>query len=111
FSETSSGSLESSHNFVPDATKLSRGVTVGSSVCQGSTEDSTKPRGRAEAKFSILKWMTLAEVAFHSGYPEASVSARIRDLKNVKKLAYERRKAKDGTLNEYRLLPPPTPCA
>jgi RIO-like serine/threonine protein kinase len=50
------------------------------------------------------RWMTLAEIAFQSGYPEASVSARVRDLHNLKGIAYQKRKAKEGCLYEYRLI-------
>ena len=50
------------------------------------------------------KWRTLAQIAFEAKAPEASVSARIRDLANEKGIPHEKRKAREGSLYEYRLL-------
>ena len=64
-----------------------------------------------KAVYDVMKsgrWMTLAEIAFASGYPEASVSARIRDLHRLMKLAYQKKKSKDGKLYEYRLTHSPS---
>jgi hypothetical protein len=47
------------------------------------------------------RWRTLAEIAFHAKAPEASASARIRDLKR-KGIDHEKRKASGGSLYEYR---------
>lgn len=54
------------------------------------------------------RWMTLAEIAFHARAPEASASARIRDLDREFGIPHERRKAKDGGLYQYRLIPNPS---
>lgn len=58
--------------------------------------------------FSLMrdgKWRTLAEIAVHTRDPEASVSARLRDLRKPRFGAHtiERRRVSDG-LHEYRLL-------
>ncbi len=52
-------------------------------------------------------WMTLAEVAERTGYPEASISARLRDFRKDKFgcLTVERRYIEDG-LHQYRVLVP-----
>ena len=50
-------------------------------------------------------WLTLAEIARVTGCPEASVSARLRDLRKWRygRRTIERRYVKDG-LHEYRLV-------
>lgn len=56
------------------------------------------------------KWRTLKHIAMTIGAPEASVSARLRDLRKVRNGSYivERRYITKG-LYEYRVLPPPEP--
>jgi len=56
------------------------------------------------------KWRTLKHIAMTIGAPEASVSARLRDLRKVRNGSYivERRYITKG-LYEYRVLPPPVP--
>jgi len=52
------------------------------------------------------RWHTLAEIAEKTGAPEASVSARIRDLRKPRFGSYQvdRRRVTDGHgLHEYRL--------
>jgi Helix-turn-helix domain len=51
------------------------------------------------------RWMTLAEIDFYAGCPEAS--ARIRELSR-KGIQHEKRRAKNGGLFEYRLIAGPT---
>jgi len=53
------------------------------------------------------QWHTLSEASIATGYPEASVSARLRDLRKEKFGAYtlEHRRRGDGGTWEYRLLP------
>ena len=57
------------------------------------------------------RWWTLADLAAHSGHPEASVSARIRDFRRPKYGSHsiQRRRAPgtDATW-EYRLAPDET---
>lgn len=74
-----------------------------------------KPRLNAQTArvFSIVcdgRWRTLREIADASGDPEASVSARLRDLRKPAFGGHEvqrrrRGEAKRG-LHEYRLAPP-----
>jgi len=54
------------------------------------------------------KWRTLKHIAMTIGAPEASVSARLRDLRKPRNGGYivERRYITKG-LYEYRVLPPP----
>ncbi len=87
---------------------------------QNPSEDSPEPGidtakwGRQlRAVYEAMRhggWMTLAEVAFHARCPEASASARIRELAKKGHL-HEKRRAKDGGLFEYRLLPATAACA
>ena len=48
------------------------------------------------------RWMTLAEIAYHAKTPEASASARLRDLRK-KGFVISKRKAPDGKLYVYQL--------
>lgn len=52
------------------------------------------------------KWITLHDLAKKTGSPEASVSARLRDLRKPKfgALTVERRRSKEQGLYEYRLV-------
>jgi len=51
-------------------------------------------------------WYSLAEIASGTGYPEGSISARLRDLRKSKFGSYlvERRRRSPGTF-EYRVRP------
>ncbi len=53
------------------------------------------------------KWLTLGEIAGHTGYPEASISARLRDLRRMGYVVDKRRRgeAKRG-IWEYRCTKP-----
>ena len=52
-------------------------------------------------------WHTLRGLSTKTGYPEASVSARLRDLRKVKFGGFEViRKRTVGGLHFYKLLPP-----
>ena len=55
----------------------------------------------------FVNWMTLADLERATGYPQASISARLRDLRKPKFGGYtvERRYVRRG-LFEYRLLLP-----
>ena len=53
------------------------------------------------------QWYSLADISLSLGYPEASVSARLRDLRKRKFGAYvvQRRRVPNANgLNEYRVL-------
>lgn len=57
---------------------------------------------QASAVFNYMRhgqWRTLADIAANTGHPEASVSARLRDLKKI-----EKRYIANG-LWQYRLAP------
>lgn len=63
--------------------------------------------------FTVMRdqeWRTLSEIAAASGDPEASISARLRDLRKEKfgKYVVERRRRGEEKrgLHEYRVLPP-----
>ncbi len=69
--------------------------------------DFRKMAKQLKAVYGVMKdgrWRTLAEIAFHAGAPEASVSARIRDLERLNGIVHMKRKAKQGSLFEYRLI-------
>jgi hypothetical protein len=53
------------------------------------------------------EWRTLFELSSETGSPEASVSARLRDLRKVKFGAFnvERRRIAESGLYEYRVCP------
>lgn len=59
----------------------------------------------------VPRWWTLRELADRTGYPEASVSARLRDLRKPKWGGHlvERRRRGDTRQWEYRLTPRSTP--
>ena len=78
----------------------------------GSTFDATRDRKRlnkqAQDVFNLMKdgeWRDLSHIALVTDHPEASVSARIRDLRKPKFGGYtvERRRL-DGGLFVYRLV-------
>ena len=79
----------------------------------GDTYDDPQDRGRLWSQLQKVKeclsrkrWVTLAQISNSTGYPEASISARIRDLRKRKFGAHlveaRRKKAGKGTW-EYRL--------
>lgn len=53
------------------------------------------------------QWRTLAQIAEATGDPEASVSARLRDLRKIRFGGHtvERRRSLDSAVHEYRLTP------
>ena len=51
------------------------------------------------------QWRTLAAIASEAHAPEASISARLRDLRNQHHYRVERRHVVNG-LYQYRVLPP-----
>jgi len=68
--------------------------------------------GQNSRVFNLMqdnRWRTLAEIAFTTGDPEASISARLRDLRKKKFGSHiiERRRRGNAArgLHEYRLLP------
>ena len=77
----------------------------------GATYDRERDGDRLGAQMKAVKdlmlasgWMTLPAISSRTGYPEASISARLRDLRKTKFGAYdvERRYVADG-LWEYRV--------
>lgn len=73
-----------------------------------ATKDTARLNRQMELVYGVMKdggWYTLAEVSQRSGAPEASASARIRDLKKQKFGGHvvERRRRSKGVF-EYRLL-------
>ena len=57
----------------------------------GITINDERDNGRLQAQLSRVKtyvlnheWSTLQDIAWYTGYPEASVSARLRDLRKAK---------------------------
>ena len=77
----------------------------------GATYDRERDGDRLGAQMKAVKdlmivsgWLTLPEIAVKTGYPEASISARLRDLRKTKFGAYnvERRYVVNG-LWEYRV--------
>jgi hypothetical protein len=52
-------------------------------------------------------WRSLSEIGACTGYPEASIGARLRDLRKARfgSFVVERRRRSAGTF-EYRVLPP-----
>ena len=78
----------------------------------GATYESGRDRGRLFAQLQRVKalmsdhgWHTLGELERRTGDPQASVSARIRDLRKPRFGGHviERRYVADG-LHEYRLI-------
>lgn len=83
----------------------------------GKTYEADRDHDRLTSQLERVKqvvvgapWMTLEEIAAITGTPEASVSARLRDLRKVKFGAYtvERRFVHRG-LFAYRVLQPVMP--
>ena len=80
----------------------------------GATLDPSLDQARlgrqALSVFHVVKdghWRTLAELAHETGYPEASISARLRDFRKLRFGAHElqrRRVNQDRGQWEYRLI-------
>ena len=71
--------------------------------------DKVRLNAQQQRVFDVMKdsrWHTLVQVSRRTGDPEASVSARLRDLRKPKFGGYqiERRRTESG-LHEYRMLP------
>lgn len=74
----------------------------------GSTYDYARDGARLDKQWEIVKayvltrdWTTLGEISKATGYPEASVSARLRELRQ-RGYIVERRYVRRG-LHEYRV--------
>lgn len=70
--------------------------------------DAERLGSQAKAVFKLMRdeqWRTLRQIADATGYPEASVSARLRDFRKRKfgRNTVERRRVAGGTY-EYRLV-------
>lgn len=86
----------------------------------GSTFDPKLDGSRLRAQLAKVRsfmfrhsWVTLAQIAEHVGAPEASCSARLRDLRKPEYGSYEvqRRRVENGNgLHEYKLLIGPVPA-
>lgn len=81
----------------------------------GATFDSDLDGGRLSRQIVRVrnlmldqKWRTLAEIEAMTGFPQASISARLRDLRKERfgMFIVERRRRKEGGTWEYRVLPP-----
>jgi len=70
--------------------------------------DSQRLSGQLEVVFNLVKdgkWRTLKEISQESGYPESSVSARLRDLRKVRFGSYVVEKEYvDNGLYKYRVV-------
>jgi len=56
-------------------------------ITYSSDRDGTRLRKQLQAVWSYMRvndWVTLAEVATVTGYPEASISARLRDFRKAR---------------------------
>lgn len=79
---------------------------------QGATYSRERDRGRLFAQlqdvFALMKdghWRTLGHIASTTGHPEASVSARLRDLRKIQRGGHTvERRYVGGGLYEYRVL-------
>lgn len=81
-------------------------------------KDKDRLRAQLKAVFAAMKdghWRTLGRIHAMTGAPEASISARLRDLRKSKfgGHAVERRRTATRGLFEYRLIehPPPKPSS
>lgn len=80
----------------------------------GSTYDHAQDFTRLNTQLRAVRdlmrdgtWRSLNQIAVATGYPEASLSARLRDLRKIKFGGYsvERRRAKEGLGTfEYRVV-------
>lgn len=78
-----------------------------------STLDFDRLNRQQRLVFDALKnggWWTLRELADATGQPEASISARLRDFRNMFGLTVDRRR-RTPSLHEYRLDPSSVPRA
>lgn len=83
---------------------------------QGDTYDDTRDRDRLNRQARLVwrvmtdhQWHTLAELSFLTDQPEASVSARLRDLRKRRFGSHTvHRRYAGGGLWEYQLDDPPT---
>lgn len=71
--------------------------------------DEARLNRQAQLVYNAMKhggWWTLRELAEETGQPEASISARIRDLANLHGLKKERRRRGEESrgLHEYRIV-------
>ena len=91
-------------------------VTLQRGLFDGDTYDDDQDRGRLWSQLTRVReflgkgrWVTLEEISSATGYPEASISARIGDLRKRKfgshLVGARRKKAGKGTW-EYRLEEP-----
>ena len=85
---------------------------TGQPEFDGKTYDPVLDKARLSRQLDAVKdlmrdgeWRSLGEIAAATGCPEASVSARLRDLRKLKFGGHivERRRLSEG-LHEYRLL-------
>lgn len=85
---------------------LPNGTRDGATVTAADTPRLNEQARRVYDLMADRQWRTLAQIAEATGDPEASVSARLRDLRKVRFGGHtvERRKASAG-LHEYRLNP------
>ena len=98
-----SGSVISAQMTIDEA--LSYSEVIAKQNPPDPTIDLSQWTGQLKRVFQVMKngnWMTLGEVSFHARAPEASVSARIRDLKK-RGIPHEKRRQGSG-LYEYRLV-------
>lgn len=51
------------------------------------------------------QWRTLSQISIRTGYPEASVSARLRDLRKAPHNRTVERRLKEPGLYQYRMVP------
>lgn len=77
-------------------------------------KDDKRLRGQHETIRDFMlggDWRTLSEIEEQTGHPQASISAQLRHLRKKKFGGYQverRRRAIDGAVCEYRVLPPAT---
>ncbi|TAL40788.1 MAG: hypothetical protein EPN91_12340 [Salinibacterium sp.] len=102
----------------PPDPEPSRGAPPATSSFSGSTIDPTLDEVRLSEQLGAVvaimrdgEWRTLAELAELVSAPEASVSARLRDLRKPRFGAWtvERRRVPEGNgLHQYRAVKPTT---
>lgn len=107
--------------FANERESSARASTDDQGQPRGETYDAELDRKRLGAQLQRVRdfmlearggwregWRTLSMIAAATGYPEASVSARLRDLRRPAcgGLTVERRRRGEGGLHEYRVSPP-----
>lgn len=85
----------------------------------GATFDESQDAGRLKVQLERVRrlmsdqaWRSLADIEDATGYPQPSISARLRDLRKDRfgGFVVERRRVPGGRgLHEYRVLPPLEP--